>query len=211
VLDASNNMGDYPRGYDVGLSANATTFTSVGTGAPTTPIVTVNFAAAQGRYLRIAQTGTNGGWWSIDELHLACVVPGNNAGLIDPYDPQYWKASASKVPAGFPAANAIDADRTSRWATGVAMAAGDSFTLDMGGAAMISGVTYDDGGADFPVAYKLELSTDNAAYAQVATGAGTAGLTKITFARQNARYIRITQTATTGTNWWSIYNIALTP
>ncbi len=93
------------------------------------------------------------------------------------------------------------------------MAAGDFLTVDMGGVGMISGVSYDFGGAtDFPVAYKLEVSTDGTAYAQAAVGAGVAGVQKIALAtRQNARYVRITQTATTGTNWWSIYNIMLTP
>jgi hypothetical protein len=211
VLDASNNVGDYPKGYDVGLSAAGTTFTSVGTGAPTTPIVTVSFNAAQGRYLRITQTGTVTNWWSIDELHVTCTVPGNNAGLIDPYDPQYWKASASVSAAAYPAGGAIDGDSTTRWSTGQAMAVGDNFTVDLGAPAMIQGVTYDCGGGnDFPVGYKLEVSTDCTNYTQVATGAGASGLTKIMFARQNVRCFRLTETAV-GTNWLSIYGISLTP
>ena len=208
ILDASNAGGtDYPRGLALGLSADGATFAPVATSTPTTPVVTVSFTAAQGRYLRINQTGTAAVWWSIDELHLMCTVPGNNAGLVDPYDPTYWKASASVTPAnGDIPANAIDTDATTRWSTGRAMAAGDSFTVDMGGVVMISGVTYDDGG-DFPVAYKMELSTDCAAYTQVATGPGTTGSTVVTFVRQNARCFRMTQTGTTGMNYWSIYGI----
>jgi hypothetical protein len=213
VLDATNNAGDYPRGYDIGLSANGTTFTSVGTNAANAAVVvTASFAAAQGRYLRITQTGTFNNWWSIDELRLMCTVPGYMAGQIDPYDSQYWKASASRSAAGQTPDKAIDADATSRWTTGAAMVMGDYFTVDMGGAAMISGVNYNcGGGTDFPVMYKLELSTDCTNYTQVATGAGNTGITKVTFARQNARCFRITQTATTGTSWWSIYGITLTP
>jgi hypothetical protein len=211
VLDATNNAGDYPRGYDIGLSANGTTFTSVATNAANTNvIVTGTFAAAQGRYLKVTQTGTFTNWWSIDELRLMCTVPGFVAGQVDPYDPKYWTASASISGGGNTPDKAIDGDATTRWATGAAMAAGDNFTVDMGGAVMISGVNYNcGGGTDFPVAYKLELSTDCAAYTQVATGAGVTGTTKITFARQNARCFRITQTATTGTNWWSIYGISV--
>ncbi len=77
VLDATNNAGDYPRGYDIGLSALGTTFTSVAMNAANANIVvTETFAAAQGRYLRITQKGTFTNWWSIDELRLACTVPG---------------------------------------------------------------------------------------------------------------------------------------
>ncbi|HEX4346355.1 MAG TPA: discoidin domain-containing protein [Vicinamibacterales bacterium] len=214
ILDASNNAGDYPRGYDIGLSANGTSFTSVGTGAPTAAVVTVNFGAAQGRYLRINQTATANVWWSINELHLACTVPGVNAdgGLVDPYDPTYWSATASITGnAGLVASNAIDPDPTSRWSTGVDQAPGESFTVDMGGVVMISGVTLDDGGAaDFPIAYTLSLSTNGTTYTQVAMGAGAAGINKIAFTRQNARFFRVTQTGT-GTNWWSIYGISVQP
>jgi hypothetical protein len=214
VLDASNNAGDYPRGYDIGLSANGTTFTSVATGAPTTPIVTVNFTAAQGRYLRITQTGTVAAWWSVDELHLACTVPGitPGGGLVDPYDPTYWTATASITGnAGLVASNAIDGNSTTRWSTGVDQTPGETFTVDMGGVVMISGVTLDDGGAvDFPVGYTLALSTTGATYAQVAMGVGVAGTNKIAFTRQNARFFRITQTGT-GANWWSIYGITVQP
>jgi F5/8 type C domain-containing protein len=214
VLDASNNSGDYPRGYDIGLSANGTTFTSVATGAPTTPIVTVTFGAAQGRYLRITQTGTANVWWSVDELHLSCTVPGVNpdGGLVDPYDPTSWTATASITGnAGLVASNAIDIDPTSRWSTGVDQTPGETFTVDMGGVVMISGVTLDDGGAvDFPVGYTLALSTNGTTYTQVATGVGVAGTNKIAFTRQNARFFRVTQTGT-GANWWSIYGITVQP
>ena len=84
VLDDTDNVGDYPRGYDVGLSTNGTTFTSVATGTPATAVVTINFAAAQGRYLRVTQTGAVANYWSIDELRVACTIPGFNpdAGLV---------------------------------------------------------------------------------------------------------------------------------
>jgi hypothetical protein len=213
VMDASNNVMDYPRGYDIGMSAAGTTFTSVAMGNPTTPVVTVNFNAAQGRYLRITQTGAVTAYWSIDELRLMCSVPGYVAGQIDPYDSQYWKAIAPKAAANNPPSNAIDADATSRWSTGAMQAPGDTFTVDMGAVAMISGVNYTSPAADFPNAYTLSLSTDCTNYAApVAMGAGAAGTMKLTFARQNARCFKMTQTGTpTATSWWSITNISLTP
>jgi hypothetical protein len=213
VLDDTNNMGDYPRAYDIGLSALGTTFTTVAMNAANTNVVvTETFGAAQGRYLRINQKGTAASWWSIDELRLMCTVPGYTAGQVDPLDGKSWKATASRSAAADVPANAIDASPTTRWSTGGAMAAGDFFTVDMGGVGMLSAVSYDFGGAaDFPMAYKLELSTDCTTYTQVAAMAGVAGVNKIPFARQNARCFKMTQTGTTGTTYWSIYNIAVTP
>jgi hypothetical protein len=215
VIDNSNppHIADYPRGYDVQLSANGTAFTSVKTGVPTVGgAITVDFAAAQGRYLRIVQNGTGAGvaWWSVDEVRVACTVPGKPAGAIDPYDPTNWTATASKSAGGSGPAKAIDGDASTRWATGGDQVGGETFTLDIGAAAMVSELWLDGGGAaDFPMAYKLETSLDGAAYTEVATGAG-AQLTKIVFTRRNARYFRITQTGTLN-KWWSIYAIYLKP
>ena len=141
-----------------------------------------------------------------------CTVPGYVAGQIDPFDGKSWTATASRSAAAYPPNLAIDGDATTRWSTGAPMAAGDTFSVDMGGAIMISSVTYDfGGGTDFPVMYKLELSPDCTTYAQVATGAGAANLNKIAFTKQSARCFRITQTAATGANWWSIYGITVQP
>jgi hypothetical protein len=211
VLDDSNNAGDYPRGYVMGLSDNGTAFTTVAMGSPTTPIVTAAFGTAQGRYLRVTQTTDFNNWWSIDELRISCTVPGVPPGAIDPYDPTYWKAAASRTAANFAPGNAIDGDTTSRWATGSVAAPGDWFTVDMGAVMLISGVTYDSGGGnDFPPAYKVELSSDCQHYTQAAEGAGVSGLTKVVFSnKQSARCFKITQTADTDTNWWSIYSISV--
>jgi hypothetical protein len=214
VLDATNNAGDYPRGYDIALSANGTTFTTVATNAANTNIVvTETFGAAQGQYLRITQKGTFGNWWSIDELRLMCSVPGYVAGQVDPLDGKSWTATASRSGGGDTPDKAIDGNATTRWSTGGTMANGDFFTVDMGGVGMISGVNYNFGGAvDFPVAYKLDVSTDCTNYTTVVpNGAGAAGINKIALTRQSVRCFRMTQTGTTGTTYWSIYDVSVTP
>ena len=48
----------------------------------------------------------------------------------------------------------------------------------------------------YPRGYKVEVSTNGTAWTQVAEGQGTPGSTTITFAPTQAKYIRITQTAT---------------
>ena len=73
VIDDTTNPQDFPAAYDLELSTNNTTFTSVktGTGATITDIV---FTPAMARYVRVRQTGTTpapaGSWWSIDELRI---------------------------------------------------------------------------------------------------------------------------------------------
>jgi F5/8 type C domain len=213
VLDQSTNLADYPRGYDVGLSANGTTFTSVGAATPAAMAATftVNFAAAQGRYLQIKQTGTAANWWSLDEVRVTCTVPGKPAGAIDPFDPVNWKATASKSGAMDPPDEAIDGDGSTRWSTGVDQVGGEVFNLDIGTAVAASQIWLDGGNADYPAAYKLEVSTNGTAYMQVATGAGATGMiTKIVFPTQMVRYFRITQTGTLD-KYWSIYAIFVKP
>jgi hypothetical protein len=216
VLDGTDQAGDYPRGYDVSISANGTTFTSVKTGTPAAgAIVTITFAApVTGRAIRITQTGTGATWWSVDEVRLGCTVPGYSpdAGLVDPYDPASWKATASVSQAT--AALAIDGDPTTRWSTGAAQAGGETFTLDLGAPAIASELWLDANAAtDSPAMYELRISTDGVTFPTAATVMGASGavnVLKITFPRQVARAFRIKQTGTS-THYWSIYGITLVP
>jgi hypothetical protein len=212
VLDTTTHQGDYPRGYDVGLSADGTTFTSATTGTPTpSAVVTINFPAATGRYLRITETGTEGLWWSIDELRVGgCTAKGAGPGQIDPYDPASWKATASRSGGGDSPEKAIDGDRTTRWSAGSNQMMGDTFTVDLGGVAQISEVWLDHGGGnDWPAVFKLELSADNTTWMELGSGAGMQ-LNKVTFARRGARAIRVTQTGTAA-RFWAIYELSIKP
>ena len=74
VMDTQKNTSsenDYPRGYTIDVSDDASSWTTVATGVGTFKATTVNFPAASGRHLRITQTGTAGSWWSIGELDVA--------------------------------------------------------------------------------------------------------------------------------------------
>jgi F5/8 type C domain len=212
VLDNAANAGDYPHGYDVGISANGTSFTSVGAVAAVaaTTLITVNFTAMQGRYLRIQQTATSNVYWSINELRVACTVPGPTG--TDPFDPANWTAKATPAgPAAQTADKAIDvAGAATRWATGTDEVGGEVFTLDVGSVITASQLWLDNQN-DFPATYKLEVSTNGTTFTQVTTGAGAAITTKIVFpAPQSARYFRVTQTGTSNT-WWSIYSTVVKP
>jgi len=64
---------------------------------------------------------------------------------------------------------------------------------------------------DYPRGYEVWVSMDNSDWgtAPIASGQGTEQITLITFPVQQARYVRIFQTGSTGVNgwWWSIAEI----
>ncbi|HEY1917721.1 MAG TPA: discoidin domain-containing protein [Streptosporangiaceae bacterium] len=77
VLQVPNSAGDYARSYDLEVSRNGRSWTTVadctGTGDPET----VSFPAQTACYIRVTDTllfdgmtTSTGNWWSIDELNL---------------------------------------------------------------------------------------------------------------------------------------------
>jgi hypothetical protein len=62
----------------------------------------------------------------------------------------------------------------------------------------------------YPIAYRLEVSTDGSSWKQVAEGAGTPGSTVIAFAPVQARFVRLTQTGTAeNAGAWSMQRLRL--
>jgi hypothetical protein len=120
-----------------------------------------------------------------------------------------WTATATKTATTDTNADtvpgaAFDGNLTTRWSSGAAETGGEFFRLDLGQAQSISQVVFFDT-TDIPAAYTLALSTDDSTYTTVATGSG-AQPTAICFTAQSARYVKLTQTATSG-SWFSIYEI----
>jgi len=64
----TSDEDDWARGYNLELSKNGSTWTSVATGVGTRKATTIAFVAQAARYFRITQTGSAGNWWSIGEL-----------------------------------------------------------------------------------------------------------------------------------------------
>lgn len=62
---------DYPRGFTVDVSDDASSWRTVATGSGTFKATNINFPATGARHLRITQTGSSGSWWSIGELNVA--------------------------------------------------------------------------------------------------------------------------------------------
>jgi hypothetical protein len=137
-------------------------------------------------------------------------------------DKHGWKASASvpdssflfsgdKIPIAVPAANAIDADAWTGWRdmTGKQYP-GQWFQVDLGKVERFSGIRLDNTWAqwDSPVGYEVRTSQDDISWSQpIASGKGAPGITRITFATQRARFVRITQTGSSNLYHWSIYEL----
>ncbi len=117
-----------------------------------------------------------------------------------------WVATASN--AGDLPSNAIDGNMNTRWTTGAGQAVGQGFELDMGAAQKFTRITLDaNGSADYPAGYQVFASNDGASWGTaIASGAGTSSRTAISFAEQNARFLKIVLTAD-GSHWWSIHEI----
>ena len=106
------------------------------------------------------------------------------------------------------AANAVDDDATTRWASGAAQAPGQWLEVDLGATETIRRVVLDTGAdrTDFPRGYELYASTDGSTWSLVATGAGDRQLTTIDIPPTVARHLRIVQTAT-ASQWWSVADV----
>ncbi len=71
ALDAASSGGDYPRGYQVFVSNDGSNWGSaVASGSGSAQLVTITFSLQSARYIKIAQTGSAGNWWSIHELNV---------------------------------------------------------------------------------------------------------------------------------------------
>ncbi|MHB1458338.1 MAG: GH116 family glycosyl-hydrolase [Armatimonadota bacterium] len=113
---------------------------------------------------------------------------------------------------------AIDNDPATRWATGRRMIPGDAFTLDLGTSRRIAKAVLDSklSGSDYPQGYRIELSDDGSSWrtaakatAEQASTQQSSGILNITFAEQNARFVRIVQTGESMSWFWSIHELEL--
>jgi glucosylceramidase len=123
----------------------------------------------------------------------------------DLLDAEPMSATAS-TPAD--AANAVDDDDTTRWTTAAAQTPGQWLQVDLGATKTIRRVVLDTGAGrdDYPRGYTLETSTDGTTWTPAASGAGSGQLTTIDIPATSARYIRVTQTGSSG-SWWSVADL----
>jgi glucosylceramidase len=69
VYDTGVNLGDYPRGYTVTVSADGTNWSpAVATGAGTGQLTVVPLSGARVRFVRMTLTASSGSWWSVADV-----------------------------------------------------------------------------------------------------------------------------------------------
>ncbi len=98
----------------------------------------------------------------------------------------------------------LDSNAATRWNTQGSQANGQWYTVDMKTVNTINKIVLDATGSpyDSPMGYSVFVSNNGTSWGSaVATGAGTNGMTLITFTNQTGRYIRIVQTGNKSNNW----------
>lgn len=199
LMDAGpTSTGDYPRGYQLQVSNDNVNWTTASSGDfGNSRTIRFDFQGQTVRYFKIVQTGTSTNWWSISELVVFSGGSFNRNG---------WVTSASSTASGTAAGNVLDGDASTRWSTGAAQTGGEWFQVDMGSNQTFNQIVLDSGSGstgDYPRGYTVQVSNDGTSWTQIASGQGTNEQLPINFTAVSARYIKITQTGTSG-NWWSI-------
>jgi hypothetical protein len=205
-LNSGGSTGDYARGYNVEVSTDGSTFTSVATGTGTSSPETVTFAAQTAQYIRVVLTAASTtNWWSIAEF-TAYTSGSSSGGTETALSETGWTASSNTSSAGDPPANAIDGNINTRYSSDAAQASGMYFQVNLGSSQSFNQIEMDSGGStgDYARGYNVEVSTDGSTFTSVATGTGTSSPETVTFAAQTAQYIRVVLTTGTSPSWWSI-------
>ena len=71
LMDVPNSPHDYARGYEIEVSNNGTSWTTVATCAGNGTTEIVSFPSQKAQYVKVVLTASNSSWWwSIDEFYL---------------------------------------------------------------------------------------------------------------------------------------------
>lgn len=196
VLDAGSSTSDYPRGYQVQVSSDGSTWSTAASGTGSGPAVLVQFPVQVARYLKITQTGTSTSWWSVAELNVYGEQENSRTG---------WTATASSTESGGSTANALDGNSATRWSSGAGQAAGQWFQVDMGTPTWVNHVVMDSGPntGDYARGYTVQVSNDASTWQTVANGEGSGPWVDANFPIVQDRYIKVTLQNSSG-SWWSI-------
>jgi mono/diheme cytochrome c family protein len=123
-------------------------------------------------------------------------------------DRRQWKLTASNNPGDLH--NAIDGNPASRYDTHAPQTPGMWVQIELPEETEISGVDLDAGasGEDYPRGYKVQVATNESVWgAPEASGHSQAGRLQIMFPPVTGRFIRIIQTGSDPTHFWSIHEL----
>ncbi|HXU00884.1 MAG TPA: discoidin domain-containing protein, partial [Polyangia bacterium] len=194
-LDTTATATDFPRSFNVNVSNDASTWTTVATATGSAAVVTVAFASQTARYIQVKLANLPAGQtnaWSIYELNV--------------YDASLsrtgWTATASSTATGTTTGGAFDGSTTTRWSS--VSGTSHQFQVDMQAPQTFNQVTLDAGSStsgNFPRSYTVSVSSDGTNFTQVTTGTGTSRFVVINFATQQKRHLRINSTNATAFTW----------
>ena len=205
-----NSPTDYARSYEVEVSNNGSTWTTVATCTGTGTPEIVSFPAQTAKYVLVYLTGAANYWWSIDEFNLFTSSTGANcyASLSGTaLNRNGWVASTNAPSSTSDApANALDGNLTTRFSTDETQRPNVYFQVDMGPPQSFSELDMEvpNSPTDYARAYQVEVSNDGSNWATVATCVGTGTPQVVSFPMETARYVRVTLTGTSDKYWWSI-------
>jgi hypothetical protein len=194
TLDAGNSPTDYAVGYEVEVSTNGTTFTTVATGTGTSTLETSTFAAQTAQYIRVQLTAASTGpWWSIDQFTAYSGTgsptspPAGGCGTTD-LGLNRPATTSSTEAVGTPAADAFDGNTGTRWSS--AFSDPQWLEADLGSTQSICGVSLNWETA-YATAFQIQTSNDNATWTTIYSATtGTGGIQNLTVSG-SGRYIRM--------------------
>ena len=132
----------------------------------------------------------------------------------------FFSASASSETPDWPAANAVDRDPATQWTTSDNQSPGQWFQVDFGEKKIFNRImiqssqpeasTEDGWVDDYPRGYEIYVSDDGENWGEtIASGIGSNDL--IAMILEDAiitRFVKIVQTESSNTNWWTIFDLS---
>jgi hypothetical protein len=208
AIDTAPNPEDYPRAFRLLVSDDGFYWRSpIFSGQGFRPLTDLYFGTQAARYVRIELSGASPNrWWSIHDIALYQTEDPTVSRPV--LDSNGWIFGASSSVADAPLA--IDGSATTRWATKAAQKPGQFFQVDFQRPESFDGIQLDTraNANDYPRGYRVLVSDDGMLWrGPVASGAGDGPVTSIRFPMQQARHVRIEQTGSDATHWWSIHEI----
>ncbi|HEY8765194.1 MAG TPA: glycoside hydrolase family 30 beta sandwich domain-containing protein [Solirubrobacteraceae bacterium] len=129
-------------------------------------------------------------------------------------DPSGWHATANPNGPSNPccqgdvAANAVDDDASTRYSTGTGQQPGQYLQVDLGRLEPVRQIVFDTGSGtgDYPRGYRVQVSSDGAAWSTAADGSGSGQLTAVPLSGAPIRFVRMTLTQSSS-SWWSVADV----
>jgi hypothetical protein len=215
-----NSAGDYAVGYNVEVSNNGSSWTTVATCSGTGTPEIVSFPTQTAQYVQVVLTASSTtSWWSVDELYLYGSGGGGGSSSCSASTSGQtqlsqggWTASTN-APSGTndAPANGIDGNLSTRYSSDEYQASGIYYEVNLG-----SAKTFDElemavpnSSGDYARGYTVAVSPNGTSWTTLATCTGTATPEIVSFPAQTAQYVKVTLNTASTTSWWSIDELDL--